>query len=476
MNRDFRFEAHPIVLMRPSVVPPFGWVGHIPFAYLAVDLLRPVCLVELGTHSGNSYMAMCQAVKALDLPTRCFAVDTWQGDSHASNYDEQVYQSLRARHDPRYDGFSTLMRSLFDEALEHFADRSIDLLHIDGLHTYEAVKHDFEAWLPKLSDRAVVLMHDSAVEERGFGVRQFFAELSTRYTCFDFHHSHGLGVVVVGQDVPQPFLAFIQLAQAEPAKVRTFFGALAAGLVDADDQLQANIRELQPLVCNLYYRRSAEAYDEGRKIIHELYAEEGVLELRFQLPHGYIPDYLRLDPADFPGVYAIREIRWRQGDSAQYQVLDRLSARLGSLQGELLPGMDPECVRFACFDDDPYLEFATGDAMSGTQREAPLEVVVRVEYEVVLADSNLRRVMERLAFADMRELSRMRMDARSVAHELAGVRQDVRQISGTQSEMREVSREMQSVSVEMSDRLSRMEQSIERLTRRNLWGWLRGRR
>ena len=162
----------------PERQAPSTWIEHVPFAFWLVDVLRPRTIVELGTHNGVSYSAMCQAVKSLGLATSCFAVDTWKGDEHAGFYSEDIYRDFAAFHDQRYSAFSRLVRSSFDEALSHFEDGSIDLLHIDGLHTYEAVRHDYQSWLPKLSTDAIVLFHDTNVRERDFGVFRLWSELT----------------------------------------------------------------------------------------------------------------------------------------------------------------------------------------------------------------------------------------------------------------------------------------------------------
>jgi len=201
-----------------------AWWGHVPFAHWLVATTRPGLVVELGTHTGVSFAAFRRAVTECGLPTRCVAIDTWQGDTQAGQYGEAVFQELRAWHDSRHGGFSRLLRTEFDTARRLFAPGSIDLLHIDGLHDYASVRHDFETWLPAMSARGTVLFHDTEVREDGFGVWRLWEEVSRRWPGFAFRHGYGLGVLAVGPR-PDPVVAALCAAKAGPEgeRVRRMF-------------------------------------------------------------------------------------------------------------------------------------------------------------------------------------------------------------------------------------------------------------
>ncbi|HEY8613999.1 MAG TPA: class I SAM-dependent methyltransferase, partial [Roseomonas sp.] len=206
------------------IVQPGPWTGHMPFAFWVVRTLRPRSLVELGTHSGNSYFAFCQAINAFCPGARAYAVDTWQGDEHAGHYGEDVYADVSRFNAAHFSQFSTLIRNTFDDARAYFPDGGpddgIDLLHIDGLHSEEAVRHDFETWRSALSPRGVVLFHDINVRERGFGVWRLWEELRAQHPAFAFDHSNGLGVLGVGPDQAPGLRALYALGAEEAAAFR----------------------------------------------------------------------------------------------------------------------------------------------------------------------------------------------------------------------------------------------------------------
>jgi hypothetical protein len=394
MTSAFRMDLHPVVFLRPHLSHPYAWAGHIPFAYLLVDLLRPRQLVELGTDSGNSYLAFCQAIEHLGAPTRCTAVDCWQGDEHARFYGEQVYNTLRAYHDPRYGGFSKLLRAYFADAVGQFTDGSIDLLHIDGLHTYDAVREDFETWLPKLSRRAVVIFHDCNVQGRDFGVWKLIEELASRYRTFEFKHSNGLAVVEIGDEIPAPFRAFMDSALANPDAMRTYFEGIAATIIDPVTHLPvASGAQLRQVDCRIYYRTGEQGYDEQRSMMQSLPSTVArAMDFRFALPKNVRPDFIRIDPADAPGVYGLFHLALEYKDTVEPEGADSLDIRrMGHLNAEHLHPVGGRWLRFAAFHDDPWVEFSLAGVW---QRLADHEVTLRVgvEYEAVLLDPTVQHI------------------------------------------------------------------------------------
>lgn len=238
----------------------YEWQGHIPFAFWLMDIIRPAQYVELGTYKGDSYAAFCQAIQEFGITCKAHAIDSWEGDSHVGGYGDEIYNDLRQYHDSKYGAFSRLHRMHFEAAVESFSEESIDLLHIDGLHTYDAVKNDFETWKSKLSDRAIVLFHDSAVREREFGVWQYLQELEKEYPIFYFNHSNGLACLLYGVKASKILKDMASLSETEADYIRAYFHALG-DRVQSYSQVEFWRKESQKLFYQIELLRN-EAHGE----------------------------------------------------------------------------------------------------------------------------------------------------------------------------------------------------------------------
>ena len=212
------FEAD---LYNPVMLRYSPWAGHRAFAYDYVMNERPSCIVELGSHYGSSAFAFLQAMKDGGIDGSFYAVDTWEGDSLTKNdYREDIYGQYKEIQDRCFSGADPadagplekdlccrtssgkgahMLRMTFDEAAPLFADASIDLLHIDGSHRYEDVKHDFLTWKDKVKKDGVIFFHDIADEEKFgevLGSHVFWEELVSEYPLtMEFPFSFGLGVL-----------------------------------------------------------------------------------------------------------------------------------------------------------------------------------------------------------------------------------------------------------------------------------------
>ena len=136
---------------------PTAWEGHGNFAIHLTEALKPKVTVDLGVDYGFS--TFCFAVLGFG---KVYGIDSFEGDEHAgrrSTYDHVMglRENFRATLNMKNLYF---IKGYFDDVAKRW-EKKIDILHIDGLHTYDAVKNDYTTWLPFLNPDGVVLFHDT---------------------------------------------------------------------------------------------------------------------------------------------------------------------------------------------------------------------------------------------------------------------------------------------------------------------------
>lgn len=333
----------PSLEFQPRRYRPHGvgnWSGHIPFACDLIASLRPAVFVELGTHLGESYFAFCQAIAECGVTTKAFAVDTWRGDAHTGAYEDEVFREVEAYNRELYSGFSQLMRMPFDEAAKHFESDSIDLLHIDGMHTYQAVRHDFENWWPKVKAGGVVLMHDSAVRDGDFGVWKVLDEVRQSAPAMEFLHSNGLGVIrKPGAERQAGIVAVLFGDAAATKKIRRYYEICANHLEHEFWSARRQRPAEWDITTQLFWRVEGEGFTESAsvRVAHTVTDERSRVTLRVPQLATLLAE-LRIDVTDCRAFLELHSVTLLDAEDEILREIDG-ALEVGELRSRGLNGM-----------------------------------------------------------------------------------------------------------------------------------------
>lgn len=179
-------------------------------AHLVADVraLRPAAVLEIGTSMGGTLFLWTRlatndaTIVSVDLP----------GGSFGGGYsplrtpvyrlfarESQDLQLMRAN--SHESGTLDKVRRIFDPA-------PVDLLFIDGDHTYEGVKRDWEMYSPLVRPGGLVAFHDIAGNYDDTQVKRFWDSIKDNYEHREYSVDpkgyYGIGVIVMpGSRAPQ---------------------------------------------------------------------------------------------------------------------------------------------------------------------------------------------------------------------------------------------------------------------------------
>jgi cephalosporin hydroxylase len=149
---------------------------------------RPRTVVEIGSLNGGTLFAWCQVadpdalIVSIDLPRGMFGGGySWRDARRFRKYalpGQELHTLRRDSHDPK-----TIRRV---EGL--LAGRSIDFLLIDGDHSYDGVKRDWQLYEPLVAEGGLIAFHDILEHEAQplCEVDQLWRELAPLHETAEF--------------------------------------------------------------------------------------------------------------------------------------------------------------------------------------------------------------------------------------------------------------------------------------------------
>ncbi len=166
---------------------------YLPLFHEFVAQEKPRLIVTVGLGDAQAHFIFCQTVAEKRIPSRCLAIRREQKEESGS--DDPAWLFVQSTTANLYSDISELLAADPIIAAQSVADRSVDLLLIDDVDAGEAFRHEIEAWRPKLSEHALVLVHGINLERADL-LRNAWDRLEGAKAEFD--EGIGLGVAAFG--------------------------------------------------------------------------------------------------------------------------------------------------------------------------------------------------------------------------------------------------------------------------------------
>jgi cephalosporin hydroxylase len=160
---------------------PLQVKSEIVYLCKVIQELNPKKIVEIGSASGGTlflfaHVACPEKMVSIDLPAGSFGggYPSWKIPLFKSLAKKKVIQLIRA--DSHKEETLGKTRTLLK-------DEKVDFLFIDGDHTYQGVKQDFQMYSPLVKKGGIVSLHDIATHDPASGceVDRFWSEIKPTY-------------------------------------------------------------------------------------------------------------------------------------------------------------------------------------------------------------------------------------------------------------------------------------------------------
>lgn len=133
--------------------------------YSRIPIVGGGLYANLGCFQGATASLFATGLKEFSLEGMVYTVDLYEDAASAGipGYKGQEQVAKKTFNDLGISDRITMCKGFIDEWGKKLKDKKFKLIFIDGDHSYEYCKKDFEAWSPLLEDDGNLIFHDTHV-------------------------------------------------------------------------------------------------------------------------------------------------------------------------------------------------------------------------------------------------------------------------------------------------------------------------